>query len=812
MYRLDRFEREKNYLSSMLPYARILGDPSIVENDKNGKLKTPPIVLNKDGSMQTTWAYRGPDLDSAIMEELGVITAQLNVSFQSLGAAFVMYFEAQRVASTKYATDVFFPDPVTKAIDEERRYLFSSGSYYESNYYMTLYWMPPSDNQGRLKNLVVEGVERNAVQVQEHIEKFQETVGKVLRIFSELRIPTSLMTANEIVTYLHSAISSKAYPIILPERPVLLDAFLADDPLSGGLYPRLGNKHVAVIVPLSYPSISQFGLFDALNRLGFSYRWITRYFCMDKVGSLSALGTAKREWNGKVKSLRAIVQELFRGFQDNSSINENAVLKVNEVKNALLSVESDDVGYGYYSTSIAILDEDSKQLREKAKQVEQIFINQGLKVKTEDLNAIDAWLGMIPGNVRHQIRHPLISTGNLVHMMPISDIWAGPIRNKHLDGPCLMYTLTDGNTPFRLNLHVDEIGHTLIIGPTGAGKSVLLNMIAAQFRKYKNAQIFTFDKGASSRILTEAVGGQFYDIGNEKSALSFQPLSQIDDEKERMWAVEWLCDYLQGQNVTIIPETKNLLWEALSTMASMPVEYRTMSLLLTNVRQRALQDALKSLTLQGSYGSTFDSKKDNLKFSLWQSFEMEKLMNTPRIVSPTLMYTFHRIEQQLKEGKTGGPGLINLDECWAFFDNPLFAAKLREWLKTLRKYNASVVFATQSVADIVKNPIFPTILESCQSRIFLPNDKALEKSMKENYISFGLNDRQIQIIASAVRQRQYYYTSPLGARLFDLALGPTALAYVAVGKDDQIECQRILDEYGREEFVDRWQVYKGLKG
>lgn len=807
MYRLDRFHhRKKYYLSSLIPFARIINEAPIVTFDKDGRMKTPPIVLNKNGSMQTTWTYRGPDLDSAIMEQLGVMTAQLNSSFQSLDKNFVLYFEAQRMPTTRYLTDVYFPDPVTKAIDAERRHRFSSGSYYESNYYMTLYWMPPSDNQSLLKELVVEGTGKTAADAREYMMKFQETVGKIFHAFLEMRIPANYMTANEIATYLHSTVSSKIYPILLPEHPVLLDSFIADDPMDGGMYPKLGKKHMAVIVPLSYPSISQFSLFDNLNRLGFSYRWVTRYFCLDKTDSLSNLSTFKREWGDKVKPIKAIIQEIYRGFQDNSNVNENAVAKVNEVKSASFSVESDEVNYGYYSTSIVVLDEDLDELKEKAKKIEQVFTNLGLKAKTEDLNAVDAWFSMIPGNVCHQIRRPLISTGNLAHMVPLSDVWPGPSNNKHLQGPCLIYAQTEGNTPFRLNLHVGDVGHTLLIGPTGAGKSVHLNMIAAQFRKYKNAQVFIFDKGASSRILTEAVGGQFYDIGNEKSAISFQPLSQIDDEAERKWALEWLCDYIREENVPITPEVKTSLWTALLSMASMPAERRTISLLVASIQDKNLRNALQSLTLQGSYGSIFDSDQDNLQFSSWQSFETEKLMNIPRIVGPTLMYIFHRIEQQL----TGSPTVIILDEGWVFFDNEMFAGKIREWLKVLRKANASVIFATQSLADIVKNPIFPTVLESCQSRIFLPNDKALEKSMKENYFAFGLNSKQVQIIAGAVPKRQYYYTSPLGARIYDLKIGPTALAYVAVDKADLIECQRILDEHGCEEFVDRWKEYKGL--
>ena len=170
------------------------------------------------------------------------------------------------------------------------------------------------------------------------------------------------------------------------------------------------------------------------------------------------------------------------------------------------------------------------------------------------------------------------------------------------------------------------------------------------------------------------------------------------------------------------------------------------------------------------------------------------------------MYIFHRIEESL----TGEPTLILLDECWVFFDNEMFASKIREWLKVLRKYNASVVFATQSLSDIAKSPLLDTVLTNCPTRIFLPNGTALEENQKKTYEMFGLNQRQIEIIASSIPKKQYYFDSPDGSRLFDLALSecPYMLSYVAVGKRELNLCNDILAEYGAENFDEHWRRIK----
>lgn len=769
------------------------------------------MCVLKDGGFLSTFRYRGSDLDSAVQESLGIMTMQLNNLYMTLGTGWVLYFEAQRRPSVGYDADVYFPDTITKAIDDERKAWFTKGENYESSYYLSIYWLPPSDNMGKIKQAFIENHQEKTASLDDHIAYYINHINQIFASFKSLHIPEAeWLTANELATYLHSTVSTRQIQIKLSKNPLLLDGYLYDTSLIGGLEPQLGDQHLAIVVPLVYPNQTQFGMFDGLNRLNFSYRWVTRFYCLDKQDALAEIRSFDRGWCSKIKPITTTIKELMTGLSDTDNVDENAVMKVDEIKTVQQLVESDAANYGFYSTMLIVSDKDEEALRAKAKEVEQLFLNDfGIRAKTEDLNAIDAWLGSIPGNVYNHVRHPMLSTANLVHTTPVTDIWAGEPRNHHLNGPALLYTRTIGNTPYRLNLHVGDVGHTMLAGPTGAGKSVHLCAIAAQFRKYKDARVFIFDKGASSKILTMAVGGRFYDLANEeKGSLSFQPLARIDDEKERMCASEWIYDFLRQENVTITPELKKHVWTALAGMAAMEKKYRTISTFKSLVQNKSVKDAITPLTVDGAYGAMFDADNEKLTFANWQAFEMEVLMNTPAIVSPTLMYIFHRIEQALD----GAPTIIILDEGWTFFDNPAFAEKIREWLKVLRKANASVIFATQSLADITNKPIFPTILESCKSKIFLPNQNALEPKNKEMYEAFGLNSRQIQIIAEAKPKKEYYYTSENGSRLYDLALGSEALAYCAINKADQIKAKQIVAEHGKEAFVEEWRKYKGLAG
>ena len=182
-------------------------------------------------------------------------------------------------------------------------------------------------------------------------------------------------------------------------------------------------------------------------------------------------------------------------------------------------------------------------------------------------------------------------------------------------------------------------------------------------------------------------------------------------------------------------------------------------------------------------------------------------MHSKGLVAPVLTYLFHKLEARFD----GKPTFLILDEAWVFLDDPMFAGRIREWLKVLRKKNVSVIFATQSLADIANSPIAPAIIESCLSRIFLPNNRAMEPQQKESYERFGLNKRQIQIIASATPKRDYYFQSHGGNRLFDLQLGPVALAFCAAGSEkDHADIDGVLEANGSESFAAQWINFKGL--
>jgi type IV secretion system protein VirB4 len=350
------------------------------------------------------------------------------------------------------------------------------------------------------------------------------------------------------------------------------------------------------------------------------------------------------------------------------------------------------------------------------------------------------------------------------------------------------------------------VGHTLIVGPTGSGKSVLLATLVLQFRRYAGSRIYVFDKKRSIRATILGLAGEHYDLGSDTD-IAFQPLARVDDERERAWAAEWICDLLQHEGIELTPEVKEAVWSALQSLASAPSAERTLTGLSVLIQANRLRQALQPYTLAGPHGRLLDAERDRLRHNDIQAFETEQLMNTKSAVLPVLTYLFHRLEERFD----GRPTLLVLDEAWIFLDSPLFARRLREWLKTLRSKNVSVVFATQSLADIKDSSIAPALIESCPTRIFLASPQATEPQLRPFYESFGLNPRQIDILAQAQPKRDYYYQSPLGNRLFELGLGSIALAFVAAARpEDQRDIDSIVAQSGSQGFATQWLAHRGL--
>ncbi len=795
MMNLAEYRRRSQVLADFLPWA------ALVERG---------VILNKDGSFQRTARFRGPDLDSATAAELVAITSRLNNALRRLGSGWAIFVEAQRVPANRYP-ESHFPDPASRLVDAERRAQFEEeGAHFDSRYFLTLVWLPPPDDVARAEAWLYEGRSRAEADWRQALAAFVDRTDRVLALIEDFMPEAGWLDDGETLTYLHSCISTRRQRVRVPETPMHLDAILVDEEVTGGLEPRLGNAHLRTLTVMGFPSQTWPGLLDDLNRLAFSYRWSTRAICMDKTDAARVVGRIRRQWFAKRKSIAAILKEIMTN-EASVLLDSDAANKALDADLALQELGADAVAQAYVTATVTVWNEDPAVAQERLALVEKTIQGRDFTCMRETVNAIEAWLGSLPGHVYANVRQPPISTLNLAHMMPFSAVWAGPERDEHLEGPPLFFARTEGSTPFRFSLHVGDVGHALVIGPTGAGKSVLLALMAMQFRRYPGAQVFAFDFGGSIRAAALAMGGNWHDLGGAltgeaNESVSLQPLARIGDAGERAWAAEWIAALLARESVTVTPDLKEHLWSALTSLASAPVAERTITGLSVLLQSNALKQALRPYTVGGPWGRLLDAEAEYLGQADVQAFETEGLIGSGAAPA-VLSYLFHRLEDRFD----GRPTLIIVDEGWLALDDHGFASQLREWLKTLRKKNASVIFATQSLADIDGSAIAPAIVESCPTRLFLPNERALEPQITTIYRRFGLNDRQIEILSRATPKRDYYCQSRRGNRLFELGLSEIALAFTAASaKTDQAAIAETVAACGPAEFAAAWLQGKGL--
>jgi type IV secretion system protein VirB4 len=799
MIDLRPYKQSGAKLSDYLPWAALIA---------------PGIVLNKDGAFQRTMGFRGPDLDSSTPAELIGTAARFNNALRRFGSGWCLHVEARRSPAPGYPDGVW-PDALSWLIDEERRAVFeAAGARFESRYFLTLTWLPPAEAQGKLEALLFEGAEvkesqdetASAGSYRRHLERYAQECDSILALFETLAPEARWLSDEETLTYLHDCVSDRPHRVALPATPFHLDALLTDAPLVGGLSPKLGAHHLRIVSVRSFVTETEPGLLDALNRQPISYRWISRFVSLDREEARRELEKIRKRWFSKRKGLLTLLREaLFReeaALIDNDASNQTA-----DADTALQELGADAVAAGFATLTIVVSQADEEAADEAVRQIQQVADGLGFVTQVEGVNAVEAWLGGLPGQAYADVRRPILLTPSLAHLLPLSAVWAGSARNAHLDAPPLMLTATDGATPFRLNLHVGDVGHTMIVGPTGAGKSVLLATLAAQWLRYSGAQLYVFDKGRSVRATIFGLGGDFFDLG-EEGALGLQPLERADDVAERAWALEWLIGLLGAAKLPVTAELRTELWRTLELIGERPLEDRTLSLFAALVQDAGVRAALQPFTQSGPHGRLLDHDHSTLGYGPVQAFEMDDLMRRPQAAGAVLAVLFHKLEARFD----GRPTLLVLDEAWLFLRDAFFAAQIQDWLKTLRKKNAAVIFASQELADVEASTIASTIIEACATRIYLPNDRAREPRSRAFYEALGLNARQIELIAHATPKRDYYLVSRDGCRLFELGLGPAALAFVGASRpEDHALIDGVMKSHPIQDFAEAWLNLRGQR-
>lgn len=810
--RLKKHQSAEAGLADLLIYAAVVDDG---------------VIVGKNGSFMAAWLYKGADNASATDTEREMISFRINQALSNMGSGWMVHVDAVRRPAPNYShpSKSSFPDPVSAAIDEERRRTFEGlGNLYEGFFILTVTWYPPILAERKFVELMFddEGEKLNKkARTYQLIDFFKKEVkGIESRMSSAVGLERlhsrklinedgSTVTHDEFLQWLQFCITGINHPVMLPSNPIYIDNLIGGKELYTGVVPKLGDKFIQVVAIEGFPLESTPGILTQLAELPIEYRWSNRFIFMDNHEAISHLEKFRKKWKQKI---RGFFDQVFN--TNGGVIDEDAVSMVADAGQAIAETNSGMVAQGFYTSVIVLMDEDRFVVEETALRLKKAIEAMAFTARVESINTMDAFLGSLPGHGVENVRRPLINTMNLADLIPTSTLWTGenfaPNPLMPPDSPPLMHALTSGNSPFRVNLDVRDLGHTFMFGPTRAGKSTHLAMLALQWRRYPNARLITFDKGMSMYPSCKGAGGTHYVIAGAGEKLAFAPLAGLVTRKRRAWAMGWIDDLLALNNVDTTPEQRNKIAETVLEMGKVEEETgrpATLSEFTAMIQDTDIRAALKDYTVDGMMGHLLDAEVDQLSLSDFITFEIEHLMDMgDRYALPVLLYLFMRIE----EGLDGRPTLIILDEAWLMLAHKIFNAKIREWLKTLAKKNCRVLMATQNLSDASQSGILDVIVESTATKIFLPNMYARDEAATDLYMRMGLNIRQIEIIATARQKHDYYLVSEKGRRLYSLALGPLALSFVGATGAEDIAAIKALESKHGDDWVHVWLRDRGL--
>ena len=790
------------------------------------------ILLLHDGGLLAGWKFRGPDLGSATAAEMSTLSARLGAILR-LGSGWMVQCESIRSQAPGYPEGQQFPDSITRIIDDERREQFmAEGAHFESEYFLTLTYLPPIAREEKIKGWMFEGIKGRQGEGARVLEQFKSRVAAFEDVFRSLFTVTRLKSVfereaasngavyDELLRYVHRCVSWKDHPIRRPDFPVYLSDLLATEDFVGGLTPRIGKRHLRVIAIDGFPKASVPGILAALDTLPISYRWSSRAILLDPEEARSLLDKVRKKWRSKIRGLKDQIMQT-----QNGPVNLHAQQMSLDAEEAMSVAVAGDVLFAQYTTNVICADIDEAKVEEAVGLVKKTIQNLGFAARVEDVNSVEAWVGSLPGDGYRNVRRVVLHTLNLADLLPISAVWAGNKENPcpfyPPKSPPLLFAATTGSTPFRFNLHYGDVGHTLIVGPPGSGKSTFLGFGVAQFFRYPRAQVFAFDKGYSLYVLTQACGGEFYDLGGEKASLSFYPLAELGEDSDVAWASGWIEKLCALSGLRITPTQKNAIADGINLLRH--AESRTITDFVATVQDKEVRTSLEAYTLGGPLGRLLDADRDGLRDSRLMVFEMENLMKygdgSGNATVAVLLYLFRRIQKKLD----GRPTLIVLDEAWVYLRDELFREYLRDWLKTLRKLNAVVVLATQNLSDIFNSAICDVVMEACPTKVLLANSEAATTQSRRLYEAAGLNEREVQIVQGATPKRQYYVVSPEGRRLVALGLGQVALSFVGVNSpEERKKVEELIKAFprtwqaewlrhrGRSDWADWWRDIEGV--
>lgn len=754
-----------------LPYARLIDEHTL---------------LLRDGSLMSALQVPGLLFETEDTEALNAHAATREVMLRSnLDARLVLYHHVIR-RRVSVELDAQFDDPLAAHIDRRWREKLSGGSLFVNDQFVTLVRRPARGKAGLVeragKLLKRRGGDRLEADLKDlrSLRAAMQALAASLGAYGaqplgDYRGPSG-QTNNELLELLSALYNGEMRPVRRPDDETDVGRMLPYRRASFGLDAMelrgAGRPDFAAMLSLKdYPDATSPGLLDGMLRLPFEMV-VTESFAPQE------RQTARERMDLALRRLR--------------SADEEAVAERAEMLSARDSLGTGSTGFGDHHLTVLVRESDLARLDDAAAQVAAALADTGAISVREDTNFEPAFWGQFPGNEQYLVRRAMISTANMASFGSLHGFALGQAEGNHWgEAVCLLETTSA--TPFFFNFHNGDLGNFSVIGPSGSGKTVVMNFLAAQAQKFSPRTIL-FDKDRGAELFIRGIGGR-YDRIRAGEPTGFNPLALPDTPANGAFLRDWLGVLLKADGPEELATISGAVDAAYANDSSLR-RLRHFRELLSGARRPQpgdLADRLSAWIEDGEHAWLFDNATDRLDLSARVlGFDMTALLESPRLRTPTMMYLFHRIDERLD----GQPTMILIDEGWKALDDEVFAARIRDWLKTLRKRNALVGFATQSARDALDSRISTALVEQTATMVFMPNARARAEDYCEG---FGLTTHELSLIRSL----------PAHSRCF-LVRQPDASVVVRLDLSGAPEVLTILS--GRESAVRRLDLLREAVG
>lgn len=710
-------------------------------------------ILTKENELIQVVKISGFSFETADDEDLDIRKSMRNLLFKNLASGNIsLYFHTIRkkkplaFTSSDYSFDptIKIPNDFVTYLSNEWKKKYSEMESYFNELYLTIIYKADTAGLAILEHLLKKlrqstdnsEWEKDMRDMGENIDEISNRVMNTFKDYdAEVLKVQETKNGNfcRILEFLGTLVNcGQSSPMLAPKGNI--DKYIATHRLffgSRSMEARgaRGTRYAGVVSIGEYGPFTNAGVFDAFLQLPFEFV-ITQSF----------------NFSNRTVAIQSMQMQQNRMQQS----GDKAISQIAEIDLALDMAMSGEIGFGQHHFSLLCISDDIKELENVLSMAAVELANCGMQAVRERVNLEPSYWGQLPGNNAYIIRKSVINTLNLAGFASMHNYPLGKISGNHW-GEFVTVLETTSGTPFFFNFHVRDVGHSLIIGPTGAGKTVLMNFLCAQAQKFK-CRMYFFDKDRGAEIFIRALSG-VYTVIDPGTPCGFNPLQLPDTGENRTFLLEWMRLLVTVNGESLSAEDIKLLTQAIEGNFKLDKKDRKLSNIVPFLGMDGpgtLAGRIGMWHSKGSHANVFDNDKDMIDLNKARvfGFEMAELLKDPISLGPVLLYVFHKINISLD----GTPTMIVLDEAWALIDNPVFAPKIKDWLKVLRKLNTFVIFATQSVEDAVKSQISDTLIQQTATQIFLPNLKATSVYKT----GFMLSEREYQIIKTTDPSSRYF--------------------------------------------------------